>query len=116
MTKQQLQKYKPVLARSLLDYQLAGNNERRLQPSKASNSTLEGDGGVFYFPSKTDFTVLCFVRMFCVFLFYFSVLSEKQVREARIIITQGSESDWDANQMRELLYQDRSAHRYLDLR
>ena len=25
-------------------------------------------------------------------------------------------SNWDANQMRELLYQDESAHRYLDLR
>ena len=84
--------------------------------SKSSNLTPEGDGGVFYFPSKKDLTVLCFVRIFRIFLSYFSVLSEKQVREARIVFTQRCESDWDANQMRELLYQDRSAHRHLDLR
>ena len=46
----------------------------------------------------------------------FSVLFEKKVREARIIFTQRCESNWDATQMRKLLYQDRSAHRHLDLR
>ena len=46
----------------------------------------------------------------------FSVLFEKQVREARIIFPQRCESNGDGNQMRELLYQDRSAHRHLDLR
>ena len=29
---------------------------------------------------------------------------------------QGCESGWDANQMRELPYQDRGVHRHLDLR
>ena len=70
----------------------------------------------FYFPSKTDSPVLFFVSMSRVSLLYCSVLSKKQVREARIFFTRGCESDWYANQMRELLYQDRSAHRHLDLR
>ena len=30
----------------------------------------------------------------------FSVLSENQVQELRIIFTQGCKSDWDANQIR----------------
>ena len=45
---------------------------------------------------------------------HFSVLFEKQVREARIIFTE-CESDWNANQMHELLYHERSVHRRLDL-
>ena len=48
------------------------------------------------------------------FSYIFSVLFEKRVQEARIIFT-GCESDWDANQMHELLYQDRSMHRRHDL-
>ena len=72
--------------------------------------------GNFYFPSKKDSTALFFVPMSRISLLYCSVLSKKQVREARIIFTRGCESDWDTNQMRELLYQDRSAHRHLDLR
>ena len=52
----------------------------------------------------------------CFLLLYFSVLSLKQVQEARISFIQGRENNWDANQIRELLYQDRSAHRHLDLR
>ena len=114
--KEQLQKYKPALARSSQDYQLAGNNERPLRLRKASSSTPEGDGGVFYFPSKTDFAVLFFVRTSRIFSCIFSVLSKTKVREARIISSQGCKSGLDANQMCKLLYQDRSAHRHLDLR
>ena len=60
--------------------------------------------------------LLVFLVFVCFPFIYFFVLSEKQVREARIIFTQECESDWDANQMRKQLYQDRSAHRHLDLR
>ena len=66
---------------------------------------------------ETDLAVLYFVPISRVFLLCFSVLSEnfpKQVREARIFFT-GCKSDWDANQTPELLYQDRSVHRCLDL-
>ena len=66
--------------------------------------------------SRRVYCLLVFLVSVCFLLLYFFVLSEKQVQEARIIFTQGCESDWDANQMRELLYQDRSAHRHLDLR
>ena len=43
---------------------------------------------------------ICLVFLPCIF----SVLSAKQVREARIISAQGCESIWDENQMRELPY------------
>ena len=63
-------KPKLALARSLLGCRLAGNNDRRLQLSKARNSTPEDDGGVFYFPSKKDFTVMslsvCLVFVSCI--------------------------------------------------
>ena len=49
----------------------------------------------FYFPSKTDSTVLFFVRMSPISLLCCSVSFKKQVREARIIFTRGCESDWD---------------------
>ena len=65
-----------------------------------------------------SFFLVFFARFSCVCLLslVFLGLSEKQVREARITFTQGCKSDRDANQMRELLHQDRSAHRHLDLR
>ena len=107
--------HKPPLARSLRDCRLAGNNERRLRLSKTSNSTPEGDGGDITF-RRNGFRcaflcayVLCFFSLVVFFCLIRDV--SKQVREARIIFT-GCESDWDANQMRELLlYQYRSVHR-----
>ena len=41
-SRRQLRKYKPTLARSLRDCQLADSNERRLRPSKANCSTGGG--------------------------------------------------------------------------
>ena len=71
---------------------LAGNNERRLRLSKTSNSTLMSDGGTITFLSRG---MSCRVYCLLVFLllYFFCLLSEKQVREARIIFTQGCESD-----------------------
>ena len=57
---------------------------------------------------ETDFTVLSFVRMSRVFLLL-SFLSCLQISKAG---TRGQESDRDAHQMRELLYQNIS---YLSL-
>ena len=74
---------------------------KRVQLSKATNSTPEGDGGVFTFRRKL--ISLCFALSICLVFFsccVFSVLSEKQIKEARIIFTQGCESGWDANQIR----------------
>ena len=81
----------------LRDCRLAGNNEKKLRLSKGSNSTQEGDGGDFAFRRKR--IPLCFTLSVCLVIFFcciFSVLSGKQVREARTLITQGCESDWDA--------------------
>ena len=57
---------------------------------------------------------------FCssIFLFFFSVLSaafpSRYKRRREFPLKDGS--DWDADLKRELLYQDGSAHRHLDLR
>ena len=100
------------------DCRLVGNNERRLRLSKASNLIPERDGGAITF-LPTDFAVVSFVRINPVFfsrcIFGLVQNFPKQVREARIIFT-GCESNWYANRMHELLHQDRSVHRHLDLR
>ena len=50
---------------------------------------------------------VCMSRVFLSSCCIFSVLSAQQVREARIISVQGCDSNWDASQMRELLYRDK---------
>ena len=57
----------------------------------------------------------------CLVFLYFSVFpvlsaifQSKYEGRREFLLKDGS--DWDANQMRELLYQDRSAHHHLDLR
>ena len=115
-TKQQLQNYKPPLARSLRDCRLAGNNERRLRPSKASSLTLEGEGGAITFRRDGCLFSLFFSFRFLDFsVFLLVCIFFKQAREARRIFNQGWERLGRANQMHELLYQDRSAHLHLDL-
>ena len=70
MTKQQLQKYKPSLARSSLDCRLAGKNETRLRLSKASSSTLELDRKTITFLSREmSCLVYCFLA-FLVFVYF----------------------------------------------
>ena len=70
-----------------------------------------------YVETNILFRIL-FARLFCVCLFFclfclvFSI--SKQVREVREFSLKDG-SDWDANQMRELLLHDRSAYRYFDL-
>ena len=87
--------HKPPFARSLRDCRLAGNNERRLGLSKASNLTPEGDGEDITF-RRNGFlcAFLCpFVSCFShVVLFCLIRNAPKQVREARITFT-GCESE-----------------------
>ena len=75
---------------------------------------MEGDGD-HYFPSRqmSFFFFFFFSRVFLSFPLVYNF--PKQVQETgEFVLKDGS--DWDAHQMRELLYQDRSAHRYLDFR
>ena len=116
-TKQPLQEHKPPLARSLRDCRLAGDNERRLRPSEANSLTPEGDGGAITFSYDGclfRLAFLCVSCFLCFSVFSFAIFPSRDERRGQFSIKDGS--DWDAHQTRELLYQDRSAHRHLNLR
>ena len=66
-----------------------------------------------FFPPLSFPLPVCLV---CFLLYFLLVCNfKKKVREAKIIYLKGG-SDWDVHQMRELLYQYRSAHCHVDLR
>ena len=66
-TKQHLKKHKPPLSRGLRDCRLAGNNERRVRPSKASSLTLEGDMKPLFSVETDVFFALPFALTICFF-------------------------------------------------
>ena len=95
--------------------------QQRITAWTTEQSKQFGPGGWqrnHYFSVKTIvLSCILFARHSCVFL-YFSVLSasfqSRYERRGELSLKDGS--DWGANQMRELLYQDRSAHHRIDLR
>ena len=85
--------------------------------SKVRNLTLEGDGKPLLCVETDVFFALHFSLSICLVFFCLLVGNfPKQVQKARRIFNQGWEQLGCANQMRGVLYQNKSAHCHLDLR